>query len=174
VEQTVSVSNAGPSSATAVRVVVTGLTNLLYNADGTNSGNPFVVCTAPLASGQSVSLLLQFFAGSYFSFTSAQLNPFAVPLPDLSPNPLTIGTNVNITRIVELANGNMLIEFPSALGRAYTVVYSDNVLFSNAMIAPPVIVAPANRTQWIDYGPPTTANAPLNTGARFYRVFQNP
>lgn len=103
-----------------------------------------------------------------------QLNPFAVPLPDLSPNPLTIGTNVNITRIVELANGNMLIEFPSALGRAYTVVYSDNVLFSNAMIAPPVIVAPANRTQWIDYGPPATANAPLNTGARFYRVFQNP
>ena len=48
----------------------------------------------------------------------------------------------------------MLIEFPTTLERTYTVVYSDNILFSNAMIAPPAIIAPANRTQWIDYGPP--------------------
>jgi hypothetical protein len=42
------------------------------------------------------------------------------------------------------------------------------------MIAPPAIVAPANRVQWIDYGPPTTTSAPTNSSARFYRVFQNP
>jgi len=68
----------------------------------------------------------------------------------------------------------MLIEWPSTTNRTYTVVYSDNVLFLNAMIAPPAVVAPANRTQWIDYGPPTTTNVPANTGARFYRVYQNP
>jgi hypothetical protein len=68
----------------------------------------------------------------------------------------------------------MLIEFPSTLGQAYTVVYSDNVLFSNAMIAPPSVIAPADRVQWIDYGPPTTVSAPTNSNARFYRVFQNP
>jgi hypothetical protein len=73
-----------------------------------------------------------------------------------------------------LANGNMLIEFPAVSNRTYTVVYSDNVLFSNAMIAPPAVVAPANRVQWIDYGPPTTVSAPTNSTARFYRVLQNP
>ena len=64
--------------------------------------------------------------------------------------------------------------FPTTPGRNYTVVYSDNVLFSNAMIAPPSIEAPANRVQWIDYGPPTTTSAPTNATARFYRVFLNP
>jgi hypothetical protein len=54
------------------------------------------------------------------------------------------------------------------------VVYSDNVLFSNAMMAPPSIAAPANEVQWIDYGPPTTVSAPTNASARFYRVFLNP
>ena len=67
----------------------------------------------------------------------------------------------------------MLIEFPSALGQTYTVVYSDNVSFSNAAIAPPSIVAPANRVQWIDYGPPTTTSAPTNFPKRFYRVYLN-
>jgi hypothetical protein len=68
----------------------------------------------------------------------------------------------------------MLIEFPSLTNRTYTVVYSDNVLFSNAMIAPPSITVPANRIQWIDYGPPATRSAPSNSPARFYRVFLSP
>jgi hypothetical protein len=68
----------------------------------------------------------------------------------------------------------MVIEFPTLSGSKYTVVYSDNVLFSNAQIAPPAIVASASQTLWIDYGPPTTTNAPSKASVRFYRVFQNP
>jgi hypothetical protein len=87
-------------------------------------------------------------------------------------------TNVNISRIVKISggwnNGRMLIEFPSTLGQVYTVVYSDDASFSNAMVAPPAIIAPANRVQWLDYGPPTTESAPANSPARFYRVYQNP
>jgi hypothetical protein len=75
---------------------------------------------------------------------------------------------------VPLANGDMLIEFPTTVGRAYTVVYSDNIAFSNSAIAPPAIVATANRLQWIDYGPPTTVSVPVNATNRFYRVFLNP
>jgi hypothetical protein len=89
------------------------------------------------------------------------------------PASSSISTNLNITRIVTLTNGNMLIEWPAITNRTYTVVYSDNVLFSNAMIAPPSIVAPANEVQWIDYGPPATTSAPTNSSARFYRVFLN-
>jgi uncharacterized repeat protein (TIGR01451 family) len=174
VEQTITVSNAGAASVPAARVVVTGLTNQLYNAGGTNGGNPFVVYGSALAPGQGGNLLLQFEAGNYFTLADAQLQAFAVPAPDFTPPAAVAGTNFSLAGITRLANGNMLIEFPSTPGRTYTVVYSDNVLFSNAMIAPPAIVAPANRTQWIDYGPPTTLSAPNNRATRFYRVLLNP
>ena len=183
VEQSILVSNAGPNAVAAVRVVVTGLTKQqLFNSWGTNNGNPFVVYDATLNTNQSVNLLLQFFATNWFPFTNSQLNPFAVTNVNLAP-PATvaISTNLSITRIVELTNssnpltiGSMLIEWPSLTNRTYTVVYSDNVWFTNAMMAMPRIVAPANQTQWIDYGPPATVSAPLNSSNRFYRVFLNP
>jgi uncharacterized repeat protein (TIGR01451 family) len=176
VEQTINLSNIGTNDVLAARVVVTGLlTNQLFNASGTNNGNPFVVYSSALGTNQSVSLLLQFFALNYFSFSNSQMQAFAVPVPDLTPpTASSVSTNLDITRIVRLSNGNMLIEFPSLTNRTYTVVYSDNVSFSNAMIAPPSIVAGANRKQWIDYGPPGTVNAPTNVNTRFYRVFLNP
>jgi len=176
VEQSIKLSNIGTNDVPAARVIVTGLlTNRLFNASGTNNGNPFVVYAAALETNQSVSLLLQFFALNYFSFSNSQLQAFAVPVPDLTPPAASAAsTNLDITRIVRLSNGNMLIEFPSITNRTYTVVYSDNVLFSNAMIAPPSITVPANRIQWIDYGSPATVSAPTNSSARFYRVFLNP
>jgi uncharacterized repeat protein (TIGR01451 family) len=173
-EQSILLSNPGTNAVAAARVVVTGLTRQLFNAVGTNGGNPFVTCGTTLAAGQSVNLLLQFNPRGIFPFTNGQLHAFAVPLPNWAPpQAASTSTNVNISRIVKMANGNMLIEFPSTLGRAYTVTYSDNALFSNALIAPPAIVAPANRVQWIDYGPPTTVKAPTNASARFYKVFLN-
>jgi len=103
------------------------------------------------------------------------LHAAAVFVPNLAPPPAAaVSNNINISRIIRLANGNVLLEWPTTTNLTYTVVYSDNVLFSNAMIAPPSILAPANRTQWIDYGPPTTVNHPTNTPIRFYRVYQNP
>lgn len=174
-EQSILVSNVGTNNVDAVRLVVTGLTNQLFNVVGTNNGNPFVIYGSGLATNQSVNLLLQFFPRGGFPFTNGQLQAFAVPVPDWTPPAaVSTSTNINISRIVPMANGNMLIEFPAVSNRAYTVVYSDNVSFSNAMIAPPSIVAPANRVQWIDYGPPTTTNAPTKSVTRFYRVFQNP
>jgi uncharacterized repeat protein (TIGR01451 family) len=174
-EQFISLSNIGATSVPAARVVVTGLTNPLFNAVGTNNGSPFVYYSASLAAGQSANLLLQYNPRGFFPFTNGQLHAFAVPLPNWTPPKATgTSTNINIAGIFKLANGNRLIEFPSTEGQSYTIVYSDNVLFSNAMIAPPSIVAPANEMQWIDYGPPTTVSAPTNSSARFYRVFQNP
>lgn len=174
VEQSIVVTN-NTNVTDAVRVAITGLTstNALFNAVGTNNGNPFVYYSTNLPPGQSVGLLLQYAANAYFPFTNGQLFAFAVPMPNWTPPAATLGTNV-ISRIVELANGDMLIEWPSTPGQTYTVVYSDNVTFSNAMIAPPSVVAPANRTQWIDYGPPTTVSAPTNANSRFYRVIQDP
>lgn len=175
VEQTIMVSNIGTNAVPAARVVVTGLTNRLFNASGTNNGNPFVVYVSTLETNQSVNLLLQFLAASYFPLPVSQLQAFGVPVPNLTP-PAAVSTSasLNISRLVPLANGDLLVEFPTTAGRAYTVVYSDNVAFSNAAIAPPAIVATANRLQWIDYGPPTTVSVPVNATNRFYHVFLNP
>jgi uncharacterized repeat protein (TIGR01451 family) len=173
-EQSILLTNTGTNDVPAVRVVITGLTNQLFNAVGTNNGSPFVVYNTNLAAGTSVTLLLQYFPRNSFPFDNSQLQAFAVPALDLTP-PTVISTssNIQITRIGPLPNGNMLIEWSAKSGRSYTVVYSDNVLFSNAMIAPPSIVAPANIVQWIDYGPPTTITATTNAPIRFYRVIEN-
>ena len=182
-EQSILVSNVGPNTVAASRVIVTGLTKQqLFNAVGTNNGNPFVVYNAALNANQSVKLLMQYAASAYFSFTNSQLNPFAVTNLNLAPPAaLATSTNLNIARILKLTNaasplinGDMLIEFPTITNRTYTVIYSDNVLFSNAMMALPPIIAPANRTQWIDYGPPLTVSLSTNSPARFYQVFLNP
>ena len=175
IEQSILLSNVGTNEVAAVRIVVTGLTNRLFNAIGTNNGSPFVVYTAPLLvpldTNTSVTLLLQYAPRKNFPFTNSQLHAFAVPPPDLTPPAaLTAGTNIAFAKL-SMTNGLPLLEFLATLGRTYTVVYSDNALFLNAKIAPPSVVAPGNRIQWIDYGPPTTESS---SAPRFYRVYLNP
>jgi uncharacterized repeat protein (TIGR01451 family) len=177
IEQSITLSNAGPASVASARVVVTGLTNQLANAVGTNAGSPFVVLGSTLNSSRTVSLLLQYYlpTRSPFPFSNSQLHAFEVPLTVFAaPTASAMSTNLDITRIVKLPNGNMLIEWPAITNRTYTVVYSDKVSFSNAVIAPPSITALGTRLQWVDYGPPTTVSAPTNSSRRFYRVFLNP
>ena len=178
-EQSITVSNAGPTPVAAARVVVAGLTNRLFNAVGTNGVSPFVVYDPPsgtmLASRQSVDLLLQFFPRRAFPFANSQMQAFEVLVPNWTPPTGTaVTTNINYTRVAALPNGNLLIEWSAISNRSYTVVYSDNPSFSNALIAPPAVIAPANVVEWIDYGPTTTASAPASATNRFYRVYLNP
>jgi uncharacterized repeat protein (TIGR01451 family) len=175
-ELPVTIYNNGPNDVSALRFIVGLLSsNQLYNAVGTNYFNPFVVCNGPLAMGSSVQLLLQFAPRTVLP----SLYPLAAFPLYASTNwsaPLVASNSaaLNFTRIVKMPNGNMLLEFPTVSGQSYTVVYSDNVLFSNAVIAPPSVTSYANEMQWIDYGPPTTLSAPSNAPARFYRVYRNP
>jgi hypothetical protein len=186
-EQTIQLTNADSSSMASARLVVTGLPgNGLFNAAGTNNGNPFVVYAATLNTNQSVNLRLQFFVptGLPFSITpSNQFLAYQMPLPVDQTPPPDLGTQVNITRQLQLTNpvsfGDRLIEFQSITNQAYIVVYSDDEAFTNARVAPPATAAPGDRMQWIDYGPPTTILHPTNvigsnTIPRFYRVYLNP
>ncbi len=175
-EQSILLTNPTGTNLPAARLVVTGLTNFLVNAVGTNNGNPFVYYSTSLPANQSVSLLLQYFVRnrSPFAFSNSQLQAFGVPTPNWTPPPaIAVSNNFNPYRIVPLSNGRMLIEWPAVTNQSYTVVYSDNLLFSNAMIAPPSVTAQASRQQWIDYGPPTTVSAPTNSTTRFYRLILN-
>ncbi|MFO1487834.1 MAG: hypothetical protein U1F65_05090 [Verrucomicrobiota bacterium] len=184
IEQKILLTNHGTTNLDAVRIVIAGLTNVpvagftnsLFNAWGTNNGQPYVVYASTLAAGDSVELLLQFSVRnrSKFPFASSQLNAFAVAKPDLTPPAaVTSSTSVNFTNIALASPGNLLLQFKSTAGRVYTIVYADNLSFSNAVIAVPSLAAPANYVQWIDYGPPGTLSPP-GGGARYYRVFEHP
>ena len=178
IEQTILVTNPGTNYIPAVRVLVAGLTNQLYNAGATNGSNkqPFVTYPAVLAPAGRVSLRLQYAPRLPFPFTNGQLQAHGVPASVLqyTPPPGQTTTNFNYYRLVQLTDGDVLLEFTN-LGSSYTVVYSDNLQFSNARIATPPVKSGANRIQWLDYGPPGTVSAPTNsTGSRFYKVILNP
>jgi hypothetical protein len=100
-----------------VRLIVSNLTNWLYNAVGTNSGNPFVVYAGTLSPGQSVDLVLEYFVPARLSIPVANSDYVAVSLPEPF-HPTTAETNASfsITRAVLLSQGNVLIEFPAITG----------------------------------------------------------
>ena len=171
-EQTLQLSNIGTNQVAAARVIVSGLTNVLYNAVGTNNGNPFVQYGNALPPGQSVLLLMQYFVPTRLPITVANSSYAAVPvtLPNLTPPP---GAPFSITLVTNIPGKGLLIEFQSIPNRSYTVLYSDNPAMTNSLQAQPSIVAQADRTQWIDNGPPNTISPPTN-GMRFYSVLLNP
>ena len=172
-EQTIQLSNIGTNSVAGARVVVSGLTNVLYNAVGTNNGNPFVQYGGTLSPGQSVNLLIQYFVPTRLPITVSNSAYAAVPIP--MPNlSLPPGAPFAITLMTNLPDGRILIEFQSIPGRSYTILYADNPSMTNAFAAQPAVVAPADRVQWIDGGPPVTVSAPTNVSSRFYSVLLNP
>lgn len=180
-DQQIAVSNASPADVPSARINVSGIpsANRLFNASGTNNGIPFVVYPTNITAGQSVELTLQFRIPSFQTFTNFALAAAAMtnaadltPPVGLIPLPPTLGFT-NFTRITNWA-GNMLLEFPSTNGRNYTIVYSDDAAFTSPKVARPSIVAPANWTYWVDYGPPATISRPSEAPSRFYRVYLNP
>lgn len=172
-EQTIRLVNISTNVVASARVAVSGLTNRLFNAVGTNTGAPFVVHRAALAPGASVDLLLNYLVPNRLPIQVADSQLHAYEISAFDPA-LPAGTPVGITRTLWLPNGTMLIEFPTSPGRTYSVVYSDDANFTTAQPAQPSVLATADRTQWIDYGPPETLSRPTNSTARFYRVIQNP
>jgi uncharacterized repeat protein (TIGR01451 family) len=170
-EELVRVTNVGTNDVPSVRLIVSGLsTNRLYNAVGTNNGNPYVTYAATLATNQFVDLLLEYFVRSRTALTNLTRTAIGVSLASV-----TVPTNAAPNIISQqLTAGGFMIEFQSIPGRSYTILYADNMSFTNALAAQPAVVAPADRVQWIDNGPPKTVSTPANVNARFYRVVLNP
>lgn len=173
-EETVTVRNTGGDTMQAFRLNVTGMnaTNILYNAQGTNMGNPFVVYPRPVPPGGAASLILEYF--------NARRQPIP-PSPDryyvtelLSyqvPTNATPSTNIFVT-VTNTIEGRVLVQWPATIGNRYTVIYSDDVNFTNNVFrAQPSVVAPGTIVQWHDTGPPKTIPTD-GTTRRFYRVIE--
>jgi len=171
-EQSITLTNLGTNTAVSARVFVQGLTNRLYNAVGTNNGNPFVVYATNLDAGDSVDMLLEYFVPTRLPVPDPTLVAAEVSAPGWT---VPSGTNVHISRLLILPSGRVLIEFPAETNRNYTVLYCPDATFSNkTLVALPSITAPADRVQWIDYGPPKTISHPAHITSRMYRVIANP
>ena len=172
-EQTVRLVNVSTNDVASARVIVSGLTNRLYNAAGTNNGNPYVVYSAALAASQSVDLLLEYFAPARVPFNVANSDYTAVAT-EAAIVSVTSVPGANITLVTNLGPAGILIEFEAITNRTYTIYYSSNASFTTPGMAQPSVVAPANRVQWIDNGPPKTSSHPTTESSRFYRVLLNP
>ena len=92
-EQMVQVQNTGANPVQAVRLVVAGLTNQLYNASGTNNAQPFVVYPVSLATGANVGLRLQYNPRLPFPFTNGQLHVYEVPTTVLNYTPPPVASS---------------------------------------------------------------------------------
>ena len=179
-EQTIQLTDSGTNTISAARVVVSGLSNitpvlanqLLFNAVGTNNGNPYVQFDGTLTPGQNVNLVLKYDPNNRTAFTVANSQYAAVPVGAVNLAPPS-GTPFAITLITNLPSGNVMIEFQATMGQSYTVIYANNPGMTNALAAQPAIVAPANEVQWIDFGPPETISTPTSTNSRFYQVILN-
>ena len=168
-EEIVRVQNTDTIDFPAVRLFVSGLgTNRLYNASGTNNGEPYVQHNGTLVAGASTNLLLEYYSRSRTPISN--LTYRAVGLTFTSPA-VPAGTAPLITALASLPTG-FLIEFQSIPGRSYTILYDNDITFTNARAAQPNITATADRVQWIDTGPPKTVSP--STGSRWYRVLLNP
>jgi hypothetical protein len=183
-EQTITISNAGPTPVESTRVIASGLSYQLFNAVGTNSGNPFVVHGGSLNTNETVSLILQYFVPTHKP-VPVSLHAFGIPAYNLAP-PAQLGLQVG-TRILQMLPpgtsfpGCAAIVFDSVSNQTFTVIYSDDATFaSNVFMAQPSVKAFANQTLWVDYGPPATISSPTNITSstnvtmRFYQVFLNP
>ena len=121
----------------------------------------------PLAPAGSVSFLIEYYrANRNTNFQAAFLVQEIMPV-----SPTVTGTELALNS-TNLINGRVLIEFTATPGRTYAVQYSSNLLFWATVV--PSIVAPANRVQWYDDGPPKTESKPFTVGSRFYRVIELP
>jgi uncharacterized repeat protein (TIGR01451 family) len=175
-EQKIIVSNASPDSVSSARVTISGIpaANSLYNAVGTNSGNPFVVHGAPLGPGESVGMVLQFRVPSHTPFPLDPTNLVANAVTGFSLlPPANPGTQISFTRITHVLD-RMLLELPTTNGRSYTIVYSDSMGSTNRLVARPSITATANWSYWFDFGPPETISEPMSVTSRMYQIFLNP
>ena len=139
----------------------------LYNATATTApGIAHVDHPFPMAVNDAIAVKLSF-------YTSTRLfpDPFAPTLTvETLPSSALPDTNGNGVqpRMVNLPDGNKLIEFPAEAGKWYRVRYSHDMV--NWYDSPVPLQAGANRMQWIDSGPPFTQSPPSSVPSRFYIV----
>ena len=168
-EQNVLVTNSSPVTIAGVRLFIFNLPGdvQVNNAAGSTNGTPFVQYNQPLAPATTVNFLIEYYRAN----RDTNFLP-AFGVQEIIPVSLTVTGAVFAINSSMTIGSRYMIEFTATPERTYAVQYSSNLL--DWATAVPAIVAPNNRVQWYDDGPPKTESLPPAAGSRFYRVVQLP
>ena len=171
-EETVIVTNTSPVNVPGFLAEVTGLPSsvTLYNLAGTTNGYPYVTYNSQVNSGQTATLLLEFYNPNRLNFTNGLI---VLPYSQVTTNITT--TNGMFGLYYHFMDTNStpnryVLEFNSIPGKTYTIYYSSDLISWTAAV--PTITAVASYTIWYDDGPPKTISLPVSTN-RFYQILQN-
>jgi uncharacterized repeat protein (TIGR01451 family) len=171
-EEVVRIGNPGLTAITGVRLFASGLTNVWFNAIGTNGALPFASWAGTVAAGGSVDFVVEIWnprrtVGADPIYTAQNAPAFSPASP--------AGTGVVVSRAAHLGD-RFLLEFPSVAGARFGVFYAavPDAPASQWQPVFPWPTAAGDKTQWIDHGPPETPALPGAGGSRFYRVVQLP
>ncbi len=165
----ITVTNDNPAAIGPFRVVITGLPAGIVpqGASGTTpEGYPYFLIEAPLAAGGRLDLGIEYYSPNR---STAFVPQYRLELLRPTPPPAALsGTRFSIDHCSSLPDGTFLIEWSSVPGTRYAVEYSGNL--SDWTQAGDPVTAAANRTQWVDSGPPKTPSKPSASGLRYYRI----
>lgn len=168
-EQRVTVRNAGARAIGGFELRVSGLPQgaCLYNAADCLSGEPLTGHYQPLAPGESIALVLEY----YTPARGAVLNPTVTATPVLPRDLIsTAEGRIAVDRVQMIEPGALLLEFTAVPNRLYLVQYSaDGIVWRDSLTR---IRAAGTRVQWIDRGAPRTHAPPLPGQSRFYRIME--
>jgi hypothetical protein len=141
----------------------------LQTAYGTNATGPYALYNFPFTNGTSQSFLLEFLSVDRRPFTNGIALEITVPVKVVPPTGATL-TSWRYFTETYAGFDHQVLEFVSITGRSYMVLYG-NSPYAITNVAIPSIKATANKTDWIDGGPPKTSVRPES---RFYKVIMLP
>jgi hypothetical protein len=150
------------------RLQVSGLpagTTLSNKTVSPSSSGSWIDWTPSMEPGAKVELTLAFYSPSRTVSFEPVLSVENAPTTATPPGD---GKGMAVQRIVPLKEGGILLEFDSISGHWYQVEYSND--FTTWKNSPTYIQTGANRTQWIDRGPPGTDSPPSAAPTRMYRI----
>lgn len=171
-EQLLTVTNTSGLDAVGIRLVFTNLMAgiSIENRTGTFwDGRPMIELNTAFPIGQALNLSVVYLCtGSYQVDQHPPTVEFQYILPDWKP--ALTGQQLMVNGWVMPDGSNRIIlEFTTAVGALYAVEYMNNFPTGDWVEVPLRLRAGANRTQWIDSGPPATLPA---QGTRVYRIKQ--
>ncbi|MEO5714168.1 MAG: hypothetical protein ABIT37_11830 [Luteolibacter sp.] len=139
----------------------------LYNASsGPSASDVYIDYPFPMSVDALVAVKLSFYTSTR-TFPSPFKPKLTVEILPTSQVASTNGAGIQ-PRLVMLANKNVMLEFPSKVGRWYRMRFSSDMI--HWQDSPVPLQAGSTRMQWIDSGPPFTDVPPAQAPSRFYRV----
>ncbi|HSP43913.1 MAG TPA: PQQ-binding-like beta-propeller repeat protein [Luteolibacter sp.] len=171
-EHAITVTNTGAREVAGFDLRITGLPDgvTVNNASGRDGGDWIIHHRQPLAAGDSVNLLIEYYTPVRGTVIDPQVSVELITVPETHPDAPEGGLAVE--RCVRMEDGTVMIEFASTPGALYEIHYSADA--QTWKLSPVRVRAAGNRVQWIDSGPPRTETPPSGEPCRFYRVREIP